>query len=392
MVARTRVILGPKTLIMFPMIRVCAWNIRGLNNTLNQDQVIDLLHGGNFSICALLETKVKMHKLNSVCSRVFGNWQWVSNNAACAGGTGIIVGWDPNVIRVMVVNQSSQLMNLFVETINGNQGFFCSFVYAHNRPEGRRSLWKDLLLHSLVVKDCPWTLLGDFNTILDPCERSVGSSSITAGMDEFRECLSKIEVADVVMSGLKFTWNKSPGKVGGLLKKLDRVLSNIAFVDKFSNASAQFLPFVVSDHTPSVLNIPSGINNKPKPFKFPNFLARKPEFLPIVKKVWDCEIPGYAMYSVVSKLKLLKKPLRKFRNSQGKLSENVKVLKEELGRVQTAMVNDSHNAQFRHEEMVYLNAYTEAVKDEELMPKQRAKVTWLCEGDANTKFFHKSVK
>ena len=151
-------------------------------------------------------------------------------------------------------------------------------------------------MHSLVVKDAPWSLLGDFNCILDPCERSAGSFSITYGMHEFRECLAKIEVSDVAMSGLKFTWNKSPGKVDGLLKKLDRVLSNLAFVDKFSNAHAQFLPFGISDHTPSVLIIPNGVNCKPKPFKFPNFLANKPDFLPIVKKVWDYEVPGYAMY------------------------------------------------------------------------------------------------
>nr|GFD38243.1 hypothetical protein [Tanacetum cinerariifolium] len=34
----------------------------------------------------------------------------------------------------------------------------------------------------------------------------------------------------------------------------------------------------------------------------------------------------------------------------------------------------------------------DALKDEESMLKQRAKVDWLSEGDANTKFIHKTVK
>nr|GEW24478.1 RNA-directed DNA polymerase, eukaryota, reverse transcriptase zinc-binding domain protein [Tanacetum cinerariifolium] len=85
-----------------------------------------------------------------------------------------------------------------------------------------------------------------------------GSSSITSSITDSRECLAKIKVEDLVRSGLWFTSNKSSGRTtDGLLKKLDRVLSNFGFVEKFSNANAQFLPFVVSDHSPSVLVIPS---------------------------------------------------------------------------------------------------------------------------------------
>nr|GEY26818.1 hypothetical protein [Tanacetum cinerariifolium] len=157
------------------------------------------------------------------------------------------------------------------------------------------------------------------------------------------QCLARIEVSNLAMSGLKFTWNKSPGNPSGLLKKLDRVLSNMGFIERFLNANAQFL---ISDHTLCILNIPSFIGRKPKQFKFPNFLANKSEFLPIVKSIWDLNIPGYSMFSVVSKLKMLKKPLQK---------------------------------------AIFLNAYKDAVKDKELMLKQRAKVTWLSEGYANTR-------
>ncbi|GKF45961.1 hypothetical protein Tco_0135763, partial [Tanacetum coccineum] len=105
---------------------------------------------------------------------------WVSNNAACLNGTGIIIGWDSNAIRVMVISQTSQLMNLFVESINGKFSFYCTFVYAHNITSGRKAL----------------------------C--SSGSSIISFGMEDFRGCLDEIGVSDRVMSELKFTWNKSP--------------------------------------------------------------------------------------------------------------------------------------------------------------------------------------
>ncbi|GKA49973.1 RNA-directed DNA polymerase, eukaryota, reverse transcriptase zinc-binding domain protein [Tanacetum coccineum] len=123
-----------------------------------QDQVINLIRDGGYSLCGLLETRVKEKKLNRVCSRVLGNWDWMSNSAVCEGGTGIVVGLDPNVVRVMIHSQSSQVMNLFVEAVNGHQKFFCSFIYAHVKSSGRKALWRDLVVHSLAVKDAPWTL------------------------------------------------------------------------------------------------------------------------------------------------------------------------------------------------------------------------------------------
>ncbi|PWA89282.1 hypothetical protein CTI12_AA034600 [Artemisia annua] len=87
----------------------------------------------------------------------------------------------------------SEVEEVLQSAINGNHRFFCSFFYAHYKDAGRKPLWNDLVKHSIVVKDEPWVLLGDFNVILEPSERSFGSSSITSGMEEFRSCIDKIE-------------------------------------------------------------------------------------------------------------------------------------------------------------------------------------------------------
>nr|GFB38898.1 hypothetical protein [Tanacetum cinerariifolium] len=106
----------------------------------------------------------------------------------------------------------------------------------------------------------------------------------------------------------------------------------------------------------------------------------------------DKQISGHAMFSVVSKLKLLKKPLRKLKLAQADLAKRVYDLRHELEEVQTLMVEDSFNVDLRKKEMECLIAYKDALKDDESMLKQRAKVDWLSEGDANTKLFHKTVK
>nr|GEZ53724.1 reverse transcriptase domain-containing protein [Tanacetum cinerariifolium] len=64
----------------------------------------------------------------------------------------------------------------------------------------------------------------------DPAERSTGGSKFTTAMHDFRKCVEEIEVEDIAMTGLNFTWNKKPGKDGGLLKNLDRVLDEELFL------------------------------------------------------------------------------------------------------------------------------------------------------------------
>ncbi|PWA85504.1 RNA-directed DNA polymerase, eukaryota, Reverse transcriptase zinc-binding domain protein [Artemisia annua] len=191
-----------------------------------------------------------------------------------------------------------------------------------------------------------WSLQQTDFSIITVMERSAGSSSFTPGMVDFRECLGEIGVEDLVMSGLKFTWNKSRVKVDGLLKKLDRVMSNLPFVEMFANANAQFLPFVVSDHTPAVVEIPVLPRAKPRPFKFVNFLAKNEEFLPIVKDVWERHIPGHAMFSVISKLKLLKKPLRKLKFAQGDLTRKLWRTFKKLIRLESAPDSLSYIVRF----------------------------------------------
>ncbi|GKE37207.1 putative reverse transcriptase domain-containing protein, partial [Tanacetum coccineum] len=319
-----------------------------------------LLRDDNYSLCGLLETHVKKKKLASICSRVLGRWEWASNNSSSSGGTRIIVGWDPNCINVMVMEQSAQVIHCFVEPLNGDMSFHCSFVYAHIHTVDRRSLWKSLQKYKRSIRDSPWIILGDFNSTLDPSEKSTGGSKITTSMSDFRDCVSEIEVDDISMSGLNFTWNKSPGKVGGLLKKLDRVMGNVAFMTSFPTSFAHFLPFMTSDHTPTVFVIPEVVKAKPKPFKFHNYLTCNDGFIPAVKKVWESEVDGFSI--------------------------------QELSSIQSAMVSNPHSNELRESELSCLKAYKVALKDEELFLRQKSKIEWLSEGDSNSKYFHNVVK
>ncbi|GJV93158.1 hypothetical protein Tco_1540971 [Tanacetum coccineum] len=313
------------------------------NGAAPSSNVIELLREDIYSLCGLLETHVKKEKLAGICRKVMGNWEWVSNSSCCFGGTRIIIGWNPNHINLMAMDQTDQVIHYFVESLDGKMRFHCSFIYTHIHTVDRRSLWKSLHSYSKAVKDAHWVILGDFNATLDPSEKSTS-------------------VEDIAMSGFNFTWNKRPGKVGGLLKKLDRVMGNSAFMSFFPSSHVVFLPFMTSDHTHTI------------------------------KSVWDGEIDGYAMFSLVSKLRLLKKPLRKLNFEQGNLFENVKLLRKELSSIQAALVEDPHSSVLSEKEVKCLKAYRAALKDEESLLKQKSKSVWHKEGDMNSKYFHNVVK
>ncbi|GKE46583.1 RNA-directed DNA polymerase, eukaryota, reverse transcriptase zinc-binding domain protein, partial [Tanacetum coccineum] len=242
---------------------------------------------------------------------------------------------------------------------------FCTFVYAHNRYIQCRALWNSLSVHKQYVRDRPWCMLGDFNAALNLEDKSVG---------------------------LNFTWNQKPRGEEGQLKKIDRIMANLEFNDVFLGAHAIFQPYRISDHSPTILRIPTCSKVKPKPFKFTNLLVHNERFKELVKDKWCMRFSGFHMYCVVQKLKSLKKPLQKLLFDHGNLYDNVVKLRMEVDKVQKDLDMDPFNINLREEEAAYVQAFNEALIMEERFLKQKAKIEWLRVGDSNSDYFHKPVK
>ncbi|GKB07442.1 hypothetical protein Tco_0835726 [Tanacetum coccineum] len=90
----------------------------------------------------------------------------------------IILGWNPDVVNVVVILFNAQVMHTCV----------------YFKADKKRS----------------WCLLRDFNVSLSANEKSSGSPYIDIGMRDFQECVEAIEVSDVNSLGLRFTWNQKP--------------------------------------------------------------------------------------------------------------------------------------------------------------------------------------
>ena len=379
-------------LFQFLMYNIASWKVRGMNQPPKQKEVRQIVSENKLCICAVLESHVDSSRLKDLCSRVFFKWHWISNANLCVKGPRIILGWDPNVVDLMLISLSDQVIHSQVFLKDVKKTVMCSFIYAHNRYDQRRVLWDNLRMHKAFVHSQPWCIMGDFNAALSLQDFSMGCSTIDIAMREFKDCVEDIGVSDVNQIGLHFTWNQKPRGDKGLLKKIDRIMANSEFMDTFVGAVAVFQPYRTSDHSPAILRLPLTPKFVPKPFKFSNVLVHHDNFKQVVSSAWEQEDNGYFMFRVVKNLKSLKKPLRKLLIDKGNLHTKVNVLRSELDEVQRGLDLDPFNSILREEHAAYLKAYNDAVLDEERFLKQKAKVEWLKVGDSNSAFFHKTVK
>ncbi|GJY28473.1 RNA-directed DNA polymerase, eukaryota, reverse transcriptase zinc-binding domain protein, partial [Tanacetum coccineum] len=270
---------------------------------------------------------------------------------------------------------------------------FVSVVYGEISPKARTRLWRDLVEYKGFVNNNPWVVLGDFNVVLRFNENSNGLNIQDAGIKDFRECIDSLELEDINMTELFYTWiQKMRNPELGVLKKLDRIMGNAHFISKYANSFAVFMPYLTSDHSPAILTIPDLAVRRSRSFRFANFLADKADFVDIIRENWDIDVKGYKMFKLARKLKNMKKYMRQMNRRNGNVFEKVKVLKDELSKIQCNLDKDPTNAVLKEEEMVYYSAYREAALDEEKLLKQKTKIEWLRDGDFNSSYFHSVVK
>ncbi|XP_062114671.1 uncharacterized protein LOC133825786 [Humulus lupulus] len=319
---------------------------------------------------------------------MFSGWCFTSNSAWHKGGR-IIIAWNPLRFNVSILSCSNQFIDLSVTTVDNKHSFFATFVYGFNDEEGRKSLWKGL--QDLARMD-PWVVLGDFNDILNRDER-IGDRARHNLNNEFINCVYGCQLEDVKYSGNFYTWSNKQQGSDKIYSKIDRVMANQAWMDKFTNAEAIFLNEGIFDHTPAVLIVHSDIPNGKKPFKYFRMWSSHPQYHQEVCRGWHQMVKGTKMYQVVSKLKNLKSIFKEL-NKRGFSEIHMAYVqaKEKLSDCQNKMHRDPLNVVLQCQELEARKHYAEVQKNYNSYLSQKAKVTWVKEGDENSAFFHSSIK
>ncbi|KAL0394968.1 UNVERIFIED_CONTAM: hypothetical protein Slati_4463000 [Sesamum latifolium] len=115
----------------------------------------------------------------------------------------------------------------------------------------RRELWQSLGQVADMVDDEPWLVLGDFNTVANMSEVCGASGDIRVAIEDFQSCIIETGLITLPMQGELFMWQNCSNN-RSLWKKLDRILVNDWWLNRWSKAYYISLMPRTSNHSPLV--------------------------------------------------------------------------------------------------------------------------------------------
>ncbi|KAI8536166.1 hypothetical protein RHMOL_Rhmol10G0235300 [Rhododendron molle] len=275
----------------------------------------------------VVETKVRFSNIQATVTNCFPKDWLWMDNFTNGPVARILLSWDKDIFSVHLEFKSEQMLVVKVELCQGNKSFLLSIVYGHNSIIDRRVLWRNL----------------------------------------------------------------KRGGAGDNKSKLDRVLSNIEWLDSFPHAEAVFLPPGISDHCLMSVTMVPPLGGR-KPFKFFNFWLQHPQFQQILVSSWNEGVDGTPMYALTTKLKRLKGVLKSMNlKCYSNISRRVAEAREKLLFTQSLLFATPCDVALCQQEKELVGRYVELRTAEESFMRQRSRIKWLALGDQNTTFFHQKV-
>ncbi|XP_057760162.1 uncharacterized protein LOC130980508 [Arachis stenosperma] len=270
----------------------------------------------------VIETKREVISKFDV-ARIWGystiGWEYVESRGALGG---LLLMWDDAIFKSSNCYKGERW--LCVEGVLTKSNFNCAFylVYGALGREDKRVVWEEL---SYIVGLCQvhFCLFGDFNEILQIEERK-GAINLLASAEEFRDWVHDMQLVDLPLNDRKFTWFR-----GRSCSRIDRVLVNIEWFEKFPNIRIKGGPRGLSDHWPlivKVLRVSRGL----RLFRSLDSWFTHEGFLRMVKNEWR----NLRDAQFTCKLKALMVLLQKWhKDSFGDMDRRLLLLEEEINRV-----------------------------------------------------------
>ncbi|XP_020236673.1 uncharacterized protein LOC109816188 [Cajanus cajan] len=231
-----------------------SWNCRGARGRRFPSLMNDVIREYNVGLLCLMETHISGDCAWKVARKISLDKCFMVQAQGQAGGIWFM--WDSNRWFVDILEHTAHLIHIKIN--EGDNLWFCTFVYASPHPQGRIPLWRDISRLASFV-DGAWLVMGDFNAILHPYER-VGSISQTffRGVQAFRSCINQTSLMDMGYNGAPFTWRR-----GNLFERLDRALVSYEWCVRFPDASLSHLNPLKSDHTPILVRFSTNMSAIP---------------------------------------------------------------------------------------------------------------------------------
>lgn len=218
-------------------------------------------------------------------------------------------------------------------------------------------------------------------------EKEGGNARSNSMMQAFRDCLLDCGLEDLGYKGDCFTWQR-----GEIRERLDRLVANQAWLQKFPLSAVTNAEHVHSDHRPLILDTeyeeairfvsPAGVRH------FEARWVQEETVNEIVKSAWDRAKAAGIGPSLADRTKAVHADLHDWdRNVLKSPKKRIRKLKKELEKLRLGPNTLESRARLREVQVLLENL----MDQEELYWIQRGRANWLLHGDRNTSYFHNAA-
>ncbi|CAB4313390.1 unnamed protein product [Prunus armeniaca] len=359
---------------------ILCWNVQGLGNPRTFRALRFLLRDKKPRIIFLSKTKKLVRQMECVQRQLGMMGCFSVGREGRAGGLAFL--WQHGV-EVSILSSSPGHIDAILKGVDMETFRFTGF-YGNPEMRLRRHSW-DLLRRIAGTVQGPWLVGGDFNEILEAHEYFGRRFRPMSQMRAFREALEECGLTTIRFQGYKFTWSNLWQGDGNVKLRLDRMVANGDFVRTFPKVTTHHLNSMVSDHLPLLSYLrPSTWARKHKRFLFKEMWTTVEGCQDVITHAWEFETG-----TVVEKLKACQGSLRTWNNDHvGRIPTKLRSLQRKLDDTQRRRFSPLVEFQQRDicREMDVL------LEREEMLWRQRSRVSWMKYGDKNTRFFHEHAK
>ncbi|GKV32990.1 hypothetical protein SLEP1_g41549 [Rubroshorea leprosula] len=324
-----------------------------------------------------------------LCKSVWGadNFDWVAKPSRGTSG-GLICIWNNDILKKEKIIEGENFVGVHGFWGASKIPVYILNVYAPCDMMGKRTCWSSIKEPKMEAEG-KWCLMGDFNAIRNQQEWNGGRTS-RRDMADFDEFIRECGLVDLPLIGRKFTWYQANGAV---MSRLDRFLLSEEWCEKWDDMKQWGLKRTISDHCP-ILMKNQIVDWGPKPFRFFDMWLENPECKELMTKTWNSTVvSGWHGFQLKEKLKATKIVLKEWsKNKASEIDLKINMCKEDIAAIDLKGEEAAINEQ---EVQLRRNSFLDLWKLQnmkESMWRQKARKTWIRNGDANTKFFHRCVK
>ncbi|XP_010675063.1 uncharacterized protein LOC104891112 [Beta vulgaris subsp. vulgaris] len=364
-------------------ISIMIWNVQGAGSNSFAASLKELVRLHRPEVLALVETHMGGDRAQQIASILKYSGHTRVDARGFSGG--IWIYWHTENVTIDPIRQHDQYITMDIKKCDEQPWYFTA-VYASPDPTRRHDLWRELKDFA-AQNNKPWLIAGDFNETRFPSERNTSCSETTRRSARFNDWVDEMDLLEIEFVGASYTWSRGLSLETRQCARLDRAFCNPDWGLQFSQARVKHLPAIASDHCPLLIS-PNGFVPLPslnKPFRFQAMWLHHEKFQEFVQSKWKHSVP------IMSSLLSLSEALQDWNRDVFKnIFQRKRLLLARIEGVQKNIGFSTHRGLIKLESKLR-RELEDVLQEEETYWFQKSRITWLKDGDRNTRFFHLST-